>query len=108
MAEQLSDDSSGNEMDQMEFSDQKEIMFNNNNEEADMFYNGSNYNKTQKEDINQEAIQNQHFDEAMELSSNENSVVTVDDEKENEINPINNEVPRPNNEEQETSPITGQ
>jgi hypothetical protein len=46
----------------------------------------------------------------MELSSNENSVVTVDDEKENEINPINNEGNhRPNNEgQEETAPITGQ
>lgn len=48
----------------------------------------------------------------MELSSNENSVVTVDDEKDNDINPINNDqVPnsRQNNEgADETSPVTGQ
>lgn len=69
-----------------------------------------------------EQIQNQHFDEAMELSSNENSVVTDEDEKESEINPINTDldhtpggvqgdINRQNNDdvnEQETSPITGQ
>jgi hypothetical protein len=70
---------------------------------------------------NEEQIQNQHFDEAMELSSNENSVVTDEDDKDNDINPINNnlsggQVNTANNinrnevdgVEGETSPITGQ